>query len=552
MKTLYKSILVVVAGLMTNPLMAQTGGAPKDSIGTQSVTVFSDQTPIVQDAVKVNYPAEIPTYEREKTVPKYDIPNRQAEVTYQPVTIRPLGIAKEKPLDFPSSYIKVGFGTQLSPFFEAMHNGRKLVKEQEKFSYGLYLKHHSAYGQKIDFQDFSENRAAANGSIFLNSVRINTKLEYRRDARFYYGIVVPDSVDLKKKDVRQVFNQFNATVELLNTKINKSHFDHSTILNFYNFSDQFGQKEFGIIASAKLQKSFKEKHFVALRIDEDYTAFKSDAYTKNRNLFMLRPFYEYNDLTWKITGGVGFAYEDKTFHLLPQLGFERPLYKEFLVMYNGWKMELRRLGYRELAGANPWIMPEIFELKHTRYEERLIAGFKGTAGKFSYDASARQIVLRRAPLFINNPDDPSKFNVLYARGRLNILKPMAEFAYRVNSNLDFTLFGEYNMYEVEVEQYAWHMPRWYASFTTRLKIGDKLFMNAKVYAIDGVYTKLADGTAMKLKGTVDVNLGATYKFNKHFSAFANLNNVANFKYQQYYLYPAYGFNCMAGVIFTYN
>lgn len=242
MRTLHKSIIVAVAGLMLNTAMAQTGGAPKDSIGAQTVTVFSDQTPVVQDAVKVNYPAEIPVYVRETTVPKYDIPNRQAEVTYEPVTIRPLGIAKEKPIDFPSSFVKIGFGTQLSPLFEAMHNGRKLVKDQEKFSYGLYLKHHSAYGQKIDFQDFSENRAAVNGSIFLNSLRINTKLEYRRDARFYYGIDVPDSVDVKKKDVRQAFNQFNATVELLNTKINKSHFDHSTILNFYNFSDKFGQK----------------------------------------------------------------------------------------------------------------------------------------------------------------------------------------------------------------------------------------------------------------------------------------------------------------------
>ncbi len=532
------------------PLLAQT--TPRDSIGPNSVTVYTESTPIVQDAVKVNYPGEIPKYERDKTVQKYEVPGREATVGYEPVTIRPLGLSKEKPMDFPSSYVKLGFGTQLSPLFEAMHNGRKVDKDQEKLSYGIYLKHHSAYGSKLDFQDFSENRAAVYGSAFLNKVRINTKLEYRRDGRFYYGIDAPDSLDIKKKDVRQVFNQFNATVELLNTQISKSHFDHNTLINFYHFSDKFDQNEIGIILSAKLQKVFKEKHFVALRFDEDFTSFKSNVYEKKRNLLMVRPYYEYNDLTWKITGGVGFALEDKTFHVLPQLGFERPLFKEYLVMYNGWKMELRRLGYRELAMTNPWIMPENFELKHTRYEERLIAGFKGTAGKFSYDASVRQIVLRRAPLFINNVNDISKFDVLYARGRLNIMKPMLEVAYRVNSNLDFTLFGEYNMYEVEVEEKAWHMPRWYASFTTRLKIGDKVFLNARIYAIDGVYAKLPDGTPEKLKGTVDINLGATYKFSKSFSFFANLNNLASMKYEPYYRYPTYGFNCMAGVIFTYN
>lgn len=550
MKNFAKNILVAAAGLLLSPLMAQTG--TKDSIGSESVTVYTETTPIVQDAVKINYPAEIPTYQRDNTVPKYEVPTRQADVVYEPVTIRPLGLSKEKPIDFPSSYVKVGFGTQLSPFLEAMHNGRKMVKEKEKLSYGLHLKHHSAYGSKLQHQDFSENRAAAYGSVFLNKVRINTKLEYRRDGRFYYGFDLPDSIDVKKKEVRQVFNQFNATVELLNTVINKSHFDHSTLINFYHFSDKFDQSEFGIQLSSKLQKVFKEKHFVALRIDEDFTGFKSPARDKTRNLLMVRPFYEYNDLTWKITGGVGFALEDKTFHVLPQLGFERPLFKEYLVMYNGWKMELRRLGYRELATANPWVEPGGFDLKHTRYEERLIAGFKGTAGKFSYDASVRQIVLRRAPLFVNDPNDVSKFFVVYAPGRLNILKPMAEFAFRVNSNLDFTLFGEYNMYEVEIEEHAWHMPRWYASFTTRLKLADKVFLNAKIYAIDGVYAKLPDGTAEKLNGTVDINLGATYKFSKSFSFFANLNNLAFIKYEPYYRYPTYGFNCMAGVIFTYN
>lgn len=106
MKTLYRNIIVAVAGLVANPLLAQTD-APKDSIGSQSVVVFSDQTPVVEDADKLNYPAEIPSYQREKTVPKYEVPNRQVDVTYEPVTIRPLGISKEKPLDFPSSYVSL-------------------------------------------------------------------------------------------------------------------------------------------------------------------------------------------------------------------------------------------------------------------------------------------------------------------------------------------------------------------------------------------------------------------------------------------------------------
>jgi outer membrane cobalamin receptor len=45
---------------------------------------------------------------------------------------------------------------------------------------------------------------------------------------------------------------------------------------------------------------------------------------------------------------------------------------------------------------------------------------------------------------------------------------------------------------------------------------------------------------------VDVNLGATYTFNRTLSAFAKLNNLLDSKYQQFYGYEVQGINFMFG------
>jgi outer membrane cobalamin receptor len=45
---------------------------------------------------------------------------------------------------------------------------------------------------------------------------------------------------------------------------------------------------------------------------------------------------------------------------------------------------------------------------------------------------------------------------------------------------------------------------------------------------------------------IDINLGSTYTFNKTFSAFAQLNNLLNSKYQEFYGYEVQGLNFMLG------
>ena len=53
-----------------------------------------------------------------------------------------------------------------------------------------------------------------------------------------------------------------------------------------------------------------------------------------------------------------------------------------------------------------------------------------------------------------------------------------------------------------------------------------------------------------LKGIVDCNLGAEYRYSKMLSFFVNFNNIANMRYVRWEKYPTQRFNMMLGLTFV--
>ena len=127
----------------------------------------------------------------------------------------------------------------------------------------------------------------------------------------------------------------------------------------------------------------------------------------------------------------------------------------------------------------------------------------------------------------------------------------AELFYHITQDLNLSATLEYNNSEMDDVAKPWHLPNFVFDFNTQYTIKKKVYLTVDLLARDGVDALLADGTHEELKGTFDINLGATYKYNKHFSFFITINNLASIKYQKYYMYPSYGFNGLIGATFTY-
>ncbi|GEM_PF-1086930 len=541
---------VVFAFALLFSLFIHAPSFAQDGLKPENIEVVSDFNPLIADAVKINFPATLPDREASgKLELFYETPVQLLSTPFSPTPLKPIAIAKEKPEQFPMSYFKVGFGTQLSPLFEALWNDGKY----EKLHYGAYFRHFSSRGSKINHQDFNTNHVSVFGNAFMKKARFDSKIDYHRDGVVYYGYDHSDTT-FKKKDIKQFFNDFVFSNSITNTK-NPHEFNYKADLDFGYFSDKFDRSEFYFRGAVQMDKIFRNKHFVTLKLAEDFNVFNSEpasqvgfSVPRKRNIFTVKPVYEYNDRTWRIWGGVDLTWENNIFHLFPETGMERSLWDNYIISYSTWRMELNRTSYKTLTADNPWIGND-FELRNTWYEDRS-TGLKGTVKNFSYDVRFGQRLVRRMPIFVNDTTDMKTFVVQYDP-RTNILTFHAELFYHAMRDLDFSLTFDFFDYEMDDVAQPWHLPNFMIDFNTRYTIKKKVFLTFDFLVRDGVKALLPGNETKELNPTADINIGATYKFSKHFSFFCNLNNLASIKYEKYYLYPSYGFNGMIGAIFTY-
>ena len=84
-----------------------------------------------------------------------------------------------------------------------------------------------------------------------------------------------------------------------------------------------------------------------------------------------------------------------------------------------------------------------------------------------------------------------------------------------------------------------------ADVSADVRINKNLTATAQLFYEGERYAQLG-GKPFKMDPKVDVNLGATYTFNRTLSAFAKLNNLLDSKYQQFYGYEVQGINFMFG------
>ena len=147
----------------------------------------------------------------------------------------------------------------------------------------------------------------------------------------------------------------------------------------------------------------------------------------------------------------------------------------------------------------------------------------------------------------------NRFNVIYSK--VTLLKVGARISYHWQDILNVELKGTYNKWDVTTELCAWNKPKYEAELNTNLKINTNFSVTVNAFYEGERFSKLLgmnkltnvyEYQKVPLKDKIDVNLSVNYQFNKHFSAFAKLNNLINSQYQDFYGYDVQGINFLLG------
>jgi len=101
-----------------------------------------------------------------------------------------------------------------------------------------------------------------------------------------------------------------------------------------------------------------------------------------------------------------------------------------------------------------------------------------------------------------------------------------------------------------------YLPIFEGSLSARYNIQNKIILRTQLcvnigrYARTNTLDEYFNFERKRLSPIVDWSLGAEYRFNRRWSAFVEVNNILNQRYQHWFNYRSFGTNFLLGATFN--
>ena len=512
-------------------------------VGQEEVTVVREVETSIQDADRISFAPVVPEWK--VAVPKLEflLPQKDFRYdSYEPQTGKPIALAREKLEKHLTSYIKLGFGSQLTPLAQfAYHN-----TQQTKVTYGLLYDHLSMYGFTIRNQRFSDDAIKAYVRYFPGKIELGSHFRFHNLRTHFYGF--PDSIR-DARLLRQIFRDYEGSLWIQDARPMKGDWRFRQQLTFhYATENTAGVREWFVQSQSELDKPFRRFHHITAELHADISMYKGDTIsTVQRNLFRVGVGYIYNNDDWRIRLSFAAGVDGTKFVPLPDVSIEKQVFKSYIIPYGGFRMTLQKNAFRSLAAENPFLHSSQQLLNTVSLNPYV--GVKGGYEKFSYNVGFTYSRITNRPFFINDSLEMRRFQVVY--DTINQYRIHGDLAVEVIEGLRLGLQAEYNLFGMRALRKPWHTPACKVQFSARYNWKNKIIAGIELIGITGSVAPLSGGGERELKGTADLNLSLEYVFRKYLSFFVNLNNIAHQKYERFNGYPTFGINGLAGVRFSF-
>lgn len=531
-------VTVFILIFVCSSLMAQ------DTTLNQTIKITSSYKPQLRNAVKIDLVAT--PLGADTSAPKlsYNIPAQNLFFSYAPAMLRPALLNMDTTISLGNrNYVKGGFGSQTTPYLEgalSFGNG----KESLLRIYGDYI---SSRG-KIKYQDFSNLNLKADGSLFTGGNEVYASLGLGTREYYQYGYD-HDLYDYTKDDLLRSYRIMNAGIGFRNVETNSLGINYNPHLQLFAFTRQSKADESTFILNLPVEKPFNEQFTAKLEVMADVNGYKENASSLKltNSLFQVAPAVKFNNELININAGLTPSWNNGKSSVLPNIYGEVKLQENVFTIQGGWVGRYITNSFRTLSSKNPYIADPVF-LNNTK-EVQYYGGIKASiGGHFNFNAKAAFVHYRDMPLFVNNDFVEKEFRVIN-ESRLNTILIHGDLNYingdkfSVTGALDFRNFSG-----LKDNTAAWGMYPLNISGSLRWKPLDELLVKGDLSVFSGGKALLQGNATRNLKGGTDLSIGAEYKINEMFSAWFDLNNLLNSKYEYWNNYPVYGVQVVGGVI----
>ncbi len=522
--------------------------AQNDTSRRQTIEITSSYKPVLRNTVKINLYASPITGDTSRPRLSYNIPPQNLFFTYQPASLKPLALDADTTLQLGDrNQLKVGFGSFTTPYVAgafSFGDGKKNLLNV----YGNYI---SSRGS-IDNQDFSELKLRGDGSIFTPKSEIYAHAAFAQHEYYQYGY--DHTLDsFSKSDIRRSYQDFSAGVGLRNIAVNDLNFIYDPHLELHTFSRESKATETTLLLNLPVEKKFSDAVSVKVTAKGNFDKYqlKNSALQVTNNLFELTPEFVYYGDRFTFHGGVTPAWNNNDVNILPNIYAEAQLQKNVLIVQVGWIGNYIANSFRTLSAENPYMQDPTF-LNNTK-QRQYYGGIKATLGNhFSFNARAAFITFNNMPLSINDSLDGKSFYIKNER-RIDDLQIHGDMNFVNQDKFTLTAGLDLNTYTGLLDNdKAWEMYPLKISGSLRWNAFKEVLIKGDIVAFSGAKALITYNTAgsyeKNLKGGTDISAGAEFKINKQFSAWLDLDNILNSRYQRWNNYPVYGLQVIGGIL----
>ncbi len=528
-------ILLFVAISLTTGLWAQ-------KLPSEEVDVLKKFEADLAQSQKLTTTPILPAIEDVSAGLSYTVPTRLLTLKYEPPSLKPLALKRDKPEPTYNFYTKLGYGLPNMPYADIHYASGA----SNKLAYNLHAFHNSANNTaRQENQRFGETALKAEVTSFNENFAIGGNLAYNHDVVHFYGYENSDTSEVFARDsVRQRFSTFSGGVSLFNSKKTKGDLNYNLGLDFYNIRDLYNANELGGDVHIDFIKWFSNAHPFKLTIGNDFSRFNGDTIRTNNNVVYIKPNFTFHGGAFMVKVGANMAYADTTFYVFPDVEATVNIASDKFAVLVGATGDVQKNTFLSMTDYNPYIQNKL-ELRNTR-ENYYYGGLRGNFGGFSFEGLVGYKQFKNLGLYLNDTTDYKRFNVLYDNA--NSVNIHGSVNFTAIKNLELGATVELNTYTMDSLAAAWHLPNFEMNINAKYYLLDKkLTLKGELYNAGGISYLDESGATLNTGALFDLNLGANYQMNDKFGVFIDLNNVTNQKFQRWYRYPNFGFNMMAGI-----
>lgn len=543
----YRLFVAFFLLLIASCLLPLFSNAQKDTVKkTTTIDITSSYKPVLRNAVKLNFSASQLVGDTSRPVLMYDIPAQNLFYSYQPIPLKPLALEQDTNLYLGlRNFVKAGYGNFSTPYVSAGFS----FGDGKKFLANVYADYISSKG-KIRYQDYSRLHVKAAGSYFLPKNEVYAGVDVRMNENFLYGYDT-SMYKYTRKDVRQQFQDLSVRGGIRNTVTGEYGINYNPSLQVSNFINVNKLAETSVLLTVPVEKEFGEVFTFRVEGKADITSYTTkDVFPGiklNNNVYQVGPSLLFSTPRFSINGGILPTWDNGKFIWLPNVYAEAQIAENIFAFQAGWVGRLTKNTYRNLSEINPYL--KTFTAQLNTKEVEYYGGIKATLGKhFNFNAKAGLVTYTNLPFFINDTATDNKSFVISNETGVRNFRVHGDVSYINQDKFTVTAGLTFNGYTgMKRNAKAWNTIPMEFSSSLRWWALKQVLLKADFYAFGGGHYLDKGNTSRVFAPGSDFSAGIEFKISKMFSAWMDVNNIFNTKYQRWHNYEVYGLNLLGGI-----